>query len=303
MFLGCLEYALEEGPRWDWLDDSSIRNAVIVSAAASVFFFWRVLSCRQPIVDLRAYRNRNFALGSFYTFLIGIGMYGTTYLLPLFLAQVRGFSSLQIGTTVVVSGLFMMALSPFSAQIARKLDLRVMLGIGLSLFAVAMYATAMSLSNQTGFWELFVPQAMRGIALMFCYLPANMLALGMVTPDKLKNAAGLYNLTRDLGGALGLAVIATAMNHRLHFHWGRLIEEVNPARPVVQQFLETYTGRFETLLSGDPTQATLKLLAGMVQREALVLSYSDVLMMIGAVFVAGVMIMPLARPARAMFSR
>ena len=122
--------------------------------------------------------NRNFALGSFYTFLIGIGMYGTTYLVPLFLAQVRGFSSLQIGDTVVVAGLFMMVMSPFSAQIARRLDLRIMLGIGLSLFAVSMYLTAMSLTNQTGFWELFVPQAVRGIALMFCYLPANMIALG-----------------------------------------------------------------------------------------------------------------------------
>ena len=95
-----------------------------------------------------------------------------------------------------------------------------------------------------------MPQALRGIALMFVILPANMLALGMVPPDKLKNAAGLYNLTRDLGGALALATIGTAMNHRLHFHWNRLIEDVNPARPVVQQFLETQTGRLETMLSG-----------------------------------------------------
>ena len=104
-FLGCLEYALEEGPRWDWLDDSTIRTAVIVSGVAGVFFFWRVLTYRQPIVDLRAFLNRNFALGSFYTFMIGIGMYGTTYLVPLFLAQVRGYNSLQIGPTVVVTGL------------------------------------------------------------------------------------------------------------------------------------------------------------------------------------------------------
>ena len=197
----------------------------------------------------------------------------------------------------------MMALSPFSPMIARRLDLRVMLGIGLALFAVSMYLTAQSLSNQAGFWELFVPQGLRGIALMFCYLPANMLALGTVAPDKLKNAAGLYNLTRDLGGALGLATIGTVMNERLHFHWGRLIEDVNPARPVVQQFLETQTGRLETMLSGDPAQAALKLLAGVVQREALVLSYSDLFMLIGAVFVVGVILMPLARPPRAIFSR
>jgi DHA2 family multidrug resistance protein len=303
LFLGCLQYALEEGPRWGWFDDRSIRNAVIVSAVAAMFFFWRVLTYRQPIVDLRAYTNRNFTLGSFYTFLIGIGMYGTTYLVPLFLAQVRGYSSLQIGLTVVVAGLFMMILSPFSTQVARRLDLRIMLGIGLSLFAVSMYLTAMSLSNQTGFWELFVPQALRGIALMFCYLPANMIALGTVPPDKLKNAAGLYNLTRELGGALGLATIGTVLNDRLHFHWNRLIEDINPARPVVGQFLETHAARLEMLIPGDPAQAALKLLAGLVQREALVLTYADALMLIGAVFVVGVMLMPLARPPRTMFSR
>jgi MFS transporter, DHA2 family, multidrug resistance protein len=301
-FLGCLQYALEEGPRWGWLDDSSIRNAAIVSSVASVFFFWRVLTYRQPIVDLRTFANRNFALGSFFTFLIGVGMYGTTYLIPLFLAQVRGYSSMQIGLTVVVAGMFMMALSPFSAQIARRLDLRVMLAIGLSLFAVSMYLTAMALTNQTGFWELFVPQGVRGVALMFCYLPANMIALGTITPDKLKNAAGLYNLTRELGGALGLATIGTVMNDRLHFHWNRLIENINPTRPVVQQFLDIQTNRFEPLISGDPAQAALKLLAGVVQREALVLTYSDALLMIGVVFLVGVMLMPLARPPRSLFS-
>jgi DHA2 family multidrug resistance protein len=150
---------------------------------------------------------------------------------------------------------------------------------------------------------LFWPQALRGIALMFCYLPANMLALGTVPQDKLKNAAGLYNLTRDLGGALGLAAIGTVMNWRVHFHWGRLIEDINPARPVVQQFLDAQTGRFDTLIPGDPAHAALKLLAGIVQREALVLSYADALMMIGAVFVVGVMLMPLARAPRTMFTR
>jgi DHA2 family multidrug resistance protein len=296
-FLGCLEYALEEGPRWDWLDDQTIRAAVVVSAIASVFFFWRVLSCRQPIVDLRTFNNRNFTLGAFYTFVVGTGMYGTTYLVPLFLAQVRGFNAWQIGETVVVAGLAQMAMSPFSAYIARNLDLRIMLSIGLSLFAFSMYLTA-TLTNQAGFAELFVPQAVRGIALMLCYLPANMIALGSVPADRLKNAAGLYNLTRDLGGAIGLATIGTIMNNRLHFHWNRLIEDINPARSAVQQFLEAQTNRFDSLIPGDPSHAAVKLLANLVQREALVLTYNDVLMLLGGLFVASLMLMPLLRRPR-----
>jgi DHA2 family multidrug resistance protein len=301
-FLGCLEYALEEGPRWDWLDDTTIRAAVVMSAIASALFFWRVLSYRQPIVDLRAFTNRNFALGSFYTFIVGTGMYGTTYLVPLFLAQVRGFSAWQIGQTVVVAGLAQMAMSPFSAYVARNLDLRIMLTIGLGLFAFSMYLTA-GLTNQAGFVELFVPQAVRGFALMFCYLPANLIALSTVPSDKLKNAAGLYNLTRELGGAIALASIGTVMNNRLHFHWNRLIEDINPARSAVQQFLETQTNRFDSLIPGDPTQAATKLLANLVQREALVLTYNDVLMLIGGVFVASLMLMPLVRRQRSLMAR
>ncbi|HTT80700.1 MAG TPA: DHA2 family efflux MFS transporter permease subunit, partial [Stellaceae bacterium] len=112
-FLGCLEYALEEGPRWDWLSDDTIRLAMLISATGGVAFFWRVLTYHQPIVDLRAFRNRNFTMGSFYTFMVGTGMYSTTYLIPLFLAQVRGFSALQIGETVFIAGIAQMAMSPF----------------------------------------------------------------------------------------------------------------------------------------------------------------------------------------------
>jgi MFS transporter, DHA2 family, multidrug resistance protein len=301
-FLGCLEYALEEGPRWDWLDDTTIRAAVAVSAAAGLCFFLRVLTYRQPIVDLRAFLNRNFALGSFYTFLIGSGMYSTTYLIPLFLAQVRGLSALQIGQTVFVAGIAQMLMSPFSTQIARRLDLRLMLAIGLGLFALSMYLTA-NLTNQWDFGELFVPQAVRGVALMFCYLPANMIALGSIPQDKLKNASGLYGLTRDFGGAIALATIGTVMNDRLAFHWNRLIEDINAARPAVMHFLDQQAGRFGDLLPGDANRAALKLLAQMVEREALVLTYNDLLLAIGAFFVFGLLLMPLVRrPSSAFFA-
>jgi MFS transporter, DHA2 family, multidrug resistance protein len=300
-FLGCLEYALEEGPRWDWLDDETVRAAIGVSSICAALFFWRVLSYRQPIVDLRAFANRNFALGSFFTFLVGTGMYSTTYLIPLFLAQVRGFSALQIGETVFVAGIAQMAMSPFSTQIARRVDLRVMLAIGLALFAFSMYLTA-GLTNQASFPELLVPQAVRGVSLMLCYLPANMIALGSVPVDKLKNASGLYGLTRDLGGAIALASIGTIMNDRMQFHWNRLIEDVNMARPAVQRFIDAQTNRLDPLIPGDTHQAAVTLLGDLVHREALVLTYNDLLLLIGGFFVIGLMLMPLVRRPRSVLT-
>jgi DHA2 family multidrug resistance protein len=195
-FLGCLEYALHEGPRWDWFDDETIRVAVLVSIVGGALFFWRVLTYHLPIVDLRAFLNRNFALGTFFTFTIGVGMYGTTYLVPLFLAQVRGYNALEIGLTIIVTGLVTMAMSPLSTGIARLLDLRVMLAVGFGLFGLSMYLTA-TLTNQTGFWELFVPLAARGLGLICCYLPANMIAMGTLPTDGLKNAAALQPHSRS----------------------------------------------------------------------------------------------------------
>ncbi len=297
VFLGCLTYALEEGPRWDWFADTTIAIVVAVSAATGALFFWRVLTYRQPIVELRAFKNRNFALGTFYTFVVGTGLFGVTYILPLFLAQVRGFNAWQIGTTVVVTGLAQLLISPIAAPMSRKMDLRLMLAMGMGMFVVAMYLTA-NLTNQSSFEELLVPQALRGFALMFCYLPANLIALGTLPADMLKNAAGLYNLMRNLGGAIVIAVIGTVTNWRLHFHWNRLIEDVNAARPAVRQFLDAQTGRFESLMPDDPGAAAIKLLARLVQREALVMTFNDIIMLLGIIFVAGLALMPLVRRPR-----
>jgi DHA2 family multidrug resistance protein len=302
LFLGCLEYSLEEGPRWDWFEDRTILIASTVSLVAGALFFWRVLTYRQPIVELRTFTNRNFALGTFFTFIVGTGLYGATYLIPLFLAQVRGYSAMQIGLTVVVTGLSQMAMSVLVAPLTRRIDLRLMLGFGFGLFAVAMYLTA-TLTNQSSFWELLVPQMLRGCALMFCFVPANLIALGSLPADKLKNGAGLYNLTRDLGGAIGLAVIATLLSSRSHFHWNRLVENINPARPAVQHFLETQASRLEGLIPGDSTRAAIKLLAGTVQRESLVLTFNDVLLVLGSLFAVGFCLMPLLRKPRSATGR
>ena len=119
----------------------------------------------------------------------------------------------------------------------------------------------------------------------------------------MKNAAGLYNLMRDLGGAIGLASIGTVMNVRLHFHWNRLIEDINPARAGVQQFIDAQTSRFDQLIAGDPYRAAIKLLANLIQREALVLTYNDLLLLLGALFVFGLMLLPLVRRPQSFFAR
>ncbi|WP_448206569.1 DHA2 family efflux MFS transporter permease subunit [Azospirillum sp. sgz302134] len=292
-FLGSLEFVVEEGPRQDWFADEAVAFFAVVAAVACVGFFWRVLTYRNPIVELRAFLDRNFAIGSLYSFIIGIGLYGAVYLQPLFLARVRGFNSLQIGTIMFVTGAFQFMSAPVAGALSKKLDLRIMLAMGLTLFGTGVWLNA-GLTNQTGFWELFLPQAVRGFSLMLCFIPVNTIALGTLPPSQLKNASGLYNLMRNLGGAIGLAVINTVLIDRLALHMNRLGDNLNLARPLVQDTIDGLTAKFDGLVA-DPQAAAMKTLAGMVQREALVLTFNDCLLLMAGVFFGALLLMPLVR--------
>ena len=293
-FLGSLQFVVEEGPRKDWFGDDSIRAFAVVTALSGALFFWRALSYGKPIVELRAFADRNFAIGSLYSFILGIGLYGSVYVMPLFLGHVRGFNSLQIGTVMVVTGAFQFLSAPLAGALSKKLDQRAMLAIGLSLFGLGLWLTA-QMTAEWGFWELFLPQAVRGMALMFCFIPINALALGTLPPEQLKNASGLYNLMRNLGGAIGLAAINTVLSDRLALHWSRLADHVNLARPEVQAMVDGVAARMQDALPGDAQLAAVKRLALLVQREATVMSFNDCLLLMAAVFVVGLLLMPLVR--------
>ena len=175
-----------------------------MSGLSAVVFFARVFTAKQPIVDLRAFADRNFGLGSLFSFVLGIGLYGLTYLYPLYLGQVRGYDALMIGETVFVSGVAMFLTAPIAGRLMSKVDPRLMLIAGFLFFAVGTYWMTY-LTKDWDFWELFWPQVFRGVGLMIAMIPINNIALGTLPPERVKNASGLFNLMRNLGGAVGLA--------------------------------------------------------------------------------------------------
>src|SRR5260370_26147546 len=138
-FLGCLEYTLEEGPRWDWFGDPTIRLTGWIAILSGIAFVWRSLTYANPVVDLLALKSRNFALGSFFSFVAGIGIFATIYLSPLFLGRVRGFSALQIGIAVFSTGIFQVSAIPIYTYCARRIDLRWLMMFGLACFALSMW--------------------------------------------------------------------------------------------------------------------------------------------------------------------
>src|SRR6267378_852897 len=264
-FLGALEYVLEEGPRNDWLQDDTIALLAAISAASALGFFARVLTAREPIVDLTAFANRNFAIGSLFSFVLGIGLYGLTYLYPLYLGQIRGYNALMAG------------------RLAGKVDPRYLLIVGFLAFAVGTWGMT-GITSDWDFWELLWPQIFRGAGMMLAIVPITNVAIGTLPLERIKNASGLFNLMRNLGGAVGLAGLNTVLDDRIDLHITRLHEAVGWGRGPATEMLNNMTERFQNFGSDAPAMA-LKQLTLLVHRQATVMGFADVFVLLTVLFV------------------
>jgi DHA2 family multidrug resistance protein len=298
MFLGGLEYVLEQGPRWDWFEDSDNLIVAVLSALAAAGFFWRSLSHPRPVVDLRVFSNARFAAGCLFQFVLGIGLFGAIYLVPQFLAQVQHYKSIDIGKAVFITGAAQIVSTPLSAVLSRRLDPRHMLIFGFLAFAASSYWNG-HVSSAWGGHELFLPQALRGFSIMFCIVPATNLCLGAMPPQLLKAASGLSNLMRSLGGAVGIAGANTVINNRYHLHFDRIVERLDPSNPALSPALQDLRG----IAGGahmDPglqQHAALQYLLQTVNREALALSFADNFLLLSVLFVAVLTVIPFVAPA------
>ncbi len=282
VFLGSMEYVLEEGPQNDWLQDRAVLFFAVTLAIGGIVFFYRVVTAEQPIVDLSAFKDVNFAFGSIFSFVMGIGLYGLTYLYPLYLARVRGYDSLMIGEAVFVSGAAMFLTAPVSGMLSRKVDPRVMLLVGFLGFAAGTWMMT-GINPDWDYDQIFWPQVFRGVSLMLCMVTINNLALGTLPPERLKNASGLFNLTRNLGGAVGLALINTVLIHRTDLHYARLAERIEWGNGEAMRQLGMM-GRNLAARGLDGTSGAIAQMAHKVQLQAQVLSFLDVFYLLTLLF-------------------
>jgi MFS transporter, DHA2 family, multidrug resistance protein len=297
IFLGCLEYTLEEGPRWDWFGDDTIRTTAWIAGISGIAFLWRSLTYGEPVVDLRALKSRNFSLGCFFSFVTGVGIFATIYLTPLFLGRVRGFSALQIGIAVFSTGIFQICAIPVYAFLARRIDLRWLMMFGLACFGLGMWSFT-PITHDWGWRELLWPQALRGFAQQFAVAPTVTLTLGGLAPDRLKLASGLFNLMRNLGGAIGIAGCGTILNDRANLHFLRLAEHLNATNAALTGLLQRVTAAQTAAWGGDAVHgkaAALNQLWALTWREAQTLTYADAFVALCACFVVATLMVPLMR--------
>jgi DHA2 family multidrug resistance protein len=294
--LSTLEYVLEEGSRWNWFDDATIRNCAWIAAIAGVLFVIRSLTFARPVVDLRALQNRNFAVGCFLSFVTGIGIFSTIYLTPLFLGYVRGFSAWQTGIAIFSTGAASLVGTPVYVFLARKFDTRWLMMFGLALFGLAMWSFGF-ITHDWGGDQLLLPQILRGFPQVFAVAPAVTLGLGSLPPERLKYASGLFNMMRNLGGAVGIAACGAILNARTNFHFDGIAYHLTPANGAMTRMVAGIAQRYGALPGSLDAGhvAALKELWHLAYREASTLAFADAFHAIMVAFIAATLLVPLLR--------
>jgi len=299
LFLGSLEYVLEEGARWNWLSDGTIRSFTTVAAIAGVLFVARSLTYRNPVVDLRALRNRDFLLGCMLSFVTGMGIFAPIFLTPLFLGYVRGYSAWQTGAAVFSTGAASLVGVPFYVALGRKADLRWLMMFGLACFGVSMWSYSF-ITHDWGADQLLMPQVLRGFPQVFAVAPAVTLGLGSLPSQRLKSASGLFNMMRNLGGAVGIALCGTILNDQTNAHFVDIASTLTPANGAMRSLLAAKTAHLAPLLGSTyaGSAAALKQLWDLAYREASTMAYADAFRMLMVVCLAAACLVPLmTKPA------
>ncbi|MFL5286911.1 MAG: DHA2 family efflux MFS transporter permease subunit [Rhodopila sp.] len=274
--LGTLEYVLEEGARWNWFSDRTIRDCAVISAVAGILFIVRSLTYAQPVVDLRALGNRNFLLGCILSFVTGIGMFATIYLTPLFLGYVRGFSAWQTGMAVFSTGVASIVGVPVYVMLGKRVDLRWLMMFGLASFGLSMWSFTF-ITHDWGSDQMLLPQILRGFPQVFAVAPAVTLGLGSLSPERLKYASGLFNMMRNLGGAVGIAVCGAVLNDQTNLHFLDIASTLTPANAAMNDMLAGLGTRLTDVLGSAPAGhlAALEQLRAIAYREAATMAYAD----------------------------
>ena len=291
--LTALELALKDAPGLGWGSARVLGEIALMLGAAAVFAR-RTLRARHPVVELRLLRNRNFAVGSALSFVLGVGLFGSTYLMPFFLGLVRDHGALAIGQIMLVTGLAQLAAAPLAVALERRVDPRL-----LTLFGFALFGAGLLLSSRqtvdTDAAEMILPQILRGAAIMFCLLPPTRLALGRLSPGQVADGSGLFNLMRNLGGAIGLALIDTIIFSRSPHYAGLIEAKLRAGDLATAVSIGIPRDAFLENLGEPIDDITTEMVRPLVEKAALTQAINDAWLAIGLVTVAAVLLVWLVR--------
>ena len=285
--MASLQYVLEEGNREGWTDSTLILVLGGLAAVSLITFIVHELEHPNPVVDLRVFKNRSYTAGTGLNFLLGLAVFGASYLFSLYCGAVMHYEALEIGHIFLYAGASQIFLMPLIGKMANRVDPRFMLVFGVATTSVALWLVA-HLTAEAAFFDLVFPNIVRSLGLAFVFVPVSVAALSDLPLAQRGNATGLFNLTRELGGSLGTAWMGKIVADGIAVHAGHLSEHVSPYSPIVQD-------RWRAIAHAgkDPIAAFM----GRVSREAMVMSFEDGFRITALAIGMGIfMVMLLKRP-------
>ncbi|MFB2919095.1 MULTISPECIES: MDR family MFS transporter [Aerosakkonema] len=290
--LGSLQVVLEEGSRKDWFSSDLIVRLTVIAMIFLAIFFWIEFTRKKPFINLRLLGRRNFGLASIVNVSLGVGLYGSIYILPLYLAQIQRYNAMQIGEVIMWAGLPQLFIVPFVPKLMQKIDTRIMIGVGISLFAVSCFMNS-NMTHDTGIDQLLWSQLVRAMGQPLIMVPLSSIATAGIEAEQAGSASGLFNMMRNMGGSLGIAILATLLTRREQFHSNRLGDAISLYDPQTQQRIEQMT-QFFVSRGADLSTASDRAIAAIsniVRREAFVMAFNDCFYIVGcALLLSGIAI-------------
>ncbi|HSC17589.1 MAG TPA: DHA2 family efflux MFS transporter permease subunit [Rhizomicrobium sp.] len=293
VFLASLELLLKEGPKRHW-SGAFVDTLLAVCPIAFAFAIHQCLTRRRPFLDLRRFADRGFAAACFLSFILGTGLYGSVYLLPLFLGLVRHHSALGIGEIMVVAGAAQLISAPIAAILEPRMNGRAMVALGYGLFMAGLAADSFC-TIHTDFAGLVIPQILRGAGIMFCIIPSTRLAMEGWPHAESSDASAQFNLMRNLGGAIGIALVDTLVQQRTAGHGNALVARLQAGDPHAAEAVGLPAALFHGHAMGPVSDTLKQMIAPMVQRAALTQSLNEGWLLLAALFLSSLVMIALLR--------
>jgi len=299
--LAALQTVLEEGNKDDWFGSSFIVNLSIIAAIALTLFLVIELISERPLLNLRLLVQRNFGFGILANFLLGFALYGSVYILPVYLASIQGYNAEQIGRVLAWTGLPQLVLIPLVPRLMQRIDPRLIIGIGLALFSASNFMNV-HMSADTAADQLFWPNVVRAVGQALVMTPLSAVATAGIAVEDAGSASALFNMMRNLGGAIGIAVLQTFLTKREQFHSNILSSSVSLFAETTRNRLDQLTAYFMSHGVADQATAYHKAIVAIgaaVRQQAFIMGFSDTFYLLGvALMLALLAALLLKKPGR-----
>jgi MFS transporter, DHA2 family, multidrug resistance protein len=281
--LSALQTVLEEGNKDDWFGSAFIVKLSVIAAVALTAFLWIELTTKKPLLNLRLLLRRNFGFGMLANFLLGIALYGSVFILPVYLSRIQGYNAEQIGMVLAWTGLPQLLLIPLVPRLMKRFDPRLIIGIGFALFAASNFMN-IYMTNDYATDQLFWPNIVRALGQALVMAPLSAVATAGIEAENAGSASGLFNMMRNLGGAVGIATLQTILTKREQYHSNVLMQSVSLLEQATRNRLDQLTQYFVNhgvIDRLDAAHRAYVAIGHIVQKQAFILAFSDTFYLLG----------------------